>query len=78
MRDVSCSCFYRVKWSHKRQGSGLEELCSGAGRRRETGSVRLKVGHWAGVPGGLVRVVVGSRAAGETGPGWDGYCGGRG
>lgn len=32
----------------RRQGSGLDELCSGAGRRRETGSVPLKVGDWAG------------------------------
>nr|XP_023404818.1 intermediate filament family orphan 1 isoform X6 [Loxodonta africana] len=38
------SCFYRVKWYRRRQGNRLEELCSGAGRRRETGAVRLKVG----------------------------------
>lgn len=45
---MSRRCFHRVKWSHRRQGSGLDELCSGAGRRQETGSVPLKVGDRAG------------------------------
>ncbi|XP_040318574.1 non-homologous end joining factor IFFO1 [Herpailurus yagouaroundi] len=57
------SCFSRVKWHHKRQGSGLEEPWSGAGRRRETGSVPLKVGDRAGGPGGLVRAGQGRRPA---------------
>lgn len=67
---------------HTRQGRRLEELCSGAGRRRETGSVLLKVGDWAGWAwwSGVGRMW-GMRPARQPvvlGPEWDGHCEGPG
>lgn len=75
MQYVSCSCFYRVKWHHTRQGGRLEELCPGAGSRRETGSMPLKVGDWAGWSG--VGRTWGTRPARQLlgpGPELDGHC----